>query len=178
MLAQWHEGNLLALVQSLEKLALLYPDGELNMVRVEESLSRHNHFTPFHWMDALLAGKPKRAQRILRQLELEGIEPVILLRTLQRELTLIAKLKSELQSLALGALFEKHRIWQSKRPLYNATLQRLDISKIRQLLQDLAAAEVLSKTQYETPVWPALAQLSLLFCSDSSVSFSNIQHRA
>jgi len=54
MLAQWHEGNLFALAQSLEKLALLYPDGQLTLVRLEESLSRHNHFTPYHWMDALL----------------------------------------------------------------------------------------------------------------------------
>ena len=29
MLSQWYEGNLLALNQSLEKLTLLYPDGEL-----------------------------------------------------------------------------------------------------------------------------------------------------
>ncbi|WP_017084470.1 DNA polymerase III subunit delta, partial [Vibrio splendidus] len=39
MLAQWHEGNLFALTQSLEKLALQYPDGKLTLVRLEESLS-------------------------------------------------------------------------------------------------------------------------------------------
>lgn len=84
MLAQWHEGNLFALAQSLEKLALLYPDGLLTLVRLEESLSRHNHFTPYHWMDALLEGKANRAQRILRQLMLEESEPIILIRTAQK----------------------------------------------------------------------------------------------
>ena len=37
MLSQWYEGNLLALNQSLEKLTLLYPDGELNLVRLEKA---------------------------------------------------------------------------------------------------------------------------------------------
>jgi len=175
MLAQWHEGNLLALAQSLQKLALLYPDGNLNMVRVEESLSRNNHFTPFHWMDALLAGKPNRAQRILRQLELESVEPVILLRTLQRELNLIATLKNEssLQHANVGQLFDKHRIWQSKRPLYSAALQRLNNRQLRQIFKRLNTAEILTKTQYEETVWPMIAELSLAFCNLSSNAFSD-----
>lgn len=178
MLAQWHEGNLLALTQSLQKLVLLYPDGELNMVRVEESLSRHNHFTPFHWMDALLAGKPNRAQRILRQLELEGVEPVILLRTFQRELSLITKLKTELQQTNIGQVFDKHRIWQSKRPLYSATLQRLDNNQLRKMFKGLNTAEFSTKTQYDDSVWPIIAQLSLEFCSASPATLSDLPYQS
>ncbi|MCK6262230.1 DNA polymerase III subunit delta [Vibrio sp. ZSDE26] len=167
MLAQWHEGNLFALSQSLEKLALLYPDGELTLVRLEESLSRHNHFTPFHWIDALLAGKAKRAQRILRQLEAESVEPVILIRTIQKELMQLLKLQLELKSAPAGQVFDKYRIWQSKRPLYNSALSRLSISAIQQGLQLLAQCELLSKTQYETSPWPTLHQLSLELCQPS-----------
>lgn len=165
MLAQWHEGNLLALKQSLDKLALLYPDGQLSLLRVEEALSRHNHYTPFQWIDALLAGKPNRSQRILRQLELEGIEPVILLRTFQRELTLVMTLKSESSSMPIGQVFDKHRIWQTKRPLYNSAVQRLSIQQIRQLFTLLSKIEIAIKTQYENSNWPLISQLSLEFCS-------------
>ncbi len=171
MLAQWHEGNLLALAQSLEKLALLYPDGNLNLMRVEEALSRHNHFTPFQWMDALLAGKPNRAQRILRQLEMEGVEPAILLRTVQRELNLIAIMNDELTTSPIAKVIDKHRIWQSKRPLYNSALNRLTSSQIRRLLKMLTAVEISYKTQYETSVWPLIAQISLEFCSTQAAVF-------
>lgn len=164
MLAQWHEGNLLALAQSLEKLVLLYPDGILNLVRLEESLSRNNHFTPFHWMDALLAGQANRAQRILRQLELEGVEPVILLRTLQRELSLLIVMKESERHSAIGAIFDKHRIWQSKRPLYHAALTRMNINQIRWLVKALTKAEITTKTEYEFSVWPLIAQISVIFC--------------
>jgi DNA polymerase III delta subunit len=53
------------------------------------------HFTPYHWVDALLAGKSKRVLHVLQQLRLEGCEPAILLRTLQRELLLLVTLKRQ-----------------------------------------------------------------------------------
>ncbi|WP_070968618.1 DNA polymerase III subunit delta [Vibrio sonorensis] len=163
MLAQWHEGNLLALSQSLEKLALLYPDGELNLVRLESALSRHNHFTAFSWSDALLAGKANRSQRVLRQLEAEGVEPIVLARTVQKELLLLHNL---LQSppANLGNLFDKHRIWQSKRALYTQAIHRLSAVHIRALLSLLSRIEILTKTQYEESPWPLLHQLSAEMC--------------
>ncbi len=165
MLAQWHEGNLLALAQSLEKLALLYPDGKLTLVRLEEALNRHNHFTPFHWADALLAGQLNRAQRILRQLQAEGTEAIILLRTLQKELLLLVSYKCELQSMLPGQLFDKHRVWQNKRPLYSAALQRLTPRNLNRVLKLLTQAEIVAKTQYEQSPWPLISQISLELCS-------------
>ncbi|SJL82698.1 DNA polymerase III subunit delta [Vibrio palustris] len=164
MLAQWHEGNLLALAQSLEKLALNYPDGTLNLARLEDSLSRHNHYTPFHWSDALLEGKAQRAQRILAQLQSEGAEPIILLRTLQKELLQLIKMQHATTQQPLSAVMESFRVWNNKRPLYSAALQRLSTQKLRHLVKLLAQCEILTKTQYEQPVWPQLQQISLECC--------------
>lgn len=164
MLAQWHEGNLFALAQSLEKLALLYPDGQLTLIRLEESLSRNNHYTPFHWVDALLEGKANRAQRILRQLAAEDVEPIILMRTAQKELVQLLHMRVAMNHQQLGAIFEKHRVWQNKRPLYSAALQRLSIQRLHHLVQLLAQGEIVAKTQYEQSPWPLLQQLSLECC--------------
>lgn len=168
MLAQWHEGNLFALAQSLEKLALLYPDGQLTLIRLEESLSRHNHFTVFHWIDALLEGQANRVQRILRQLIAEETACVILIRSLQKELLLLLQMQKELSQMTLGAIFDKHRIWQSKRPWYSASLKRLSSVKLQQLIQQLSQAEIMAKTQYDTSPWPLLQQLSIEFCLPQS----------
>ncbi|NOH97990.1 DNA polymerase III subunit delta [Vibrio sp. 99-70-13A1] len=168
MLAQWHEGNLFALTQSLEKLALQYPDGQLTLVRLEESLSRHNHFTPFHWIDALLAGKGNRAQRILRQLEAEGVEAVILLRSLQRELTLLLQMQQQLKQMPIGQVFDKYRIWQSKKALYNTALTRVSHKQLHSLFALLTQAELYAKTQYEHSPWPLIHQLSVEFCLPSA----------
>lgn len=161
MLAQWHEGNLLALKQSLDKLVLLYPDGKLTLLRVKSALTRHNHFTPFQWVDALLEGKSNRAQRILRQLEAEGTESIILLRTLQKELFLILQFKQMMQSAPLGQIFNQYKIWQNKRPLYQAVLQRLSYERCQQLIHDLNQIEIAAKTSYEQKLWPLLSQISI-----------------
>jgi len=165
MLAQWHEGNLLALAQSLQKLTLLYPDGALTVVRLEEALSRHNHYTPFQLVDALLAGQSKRSQRVLRQLEGEGIEAVILLRTLQRELTQLYKMQ-EMGSKGnpLNIIFEQFRIWQSRREVYIGALHRLPLSTLIQLLRQLAELEVKVKTDFDYQPWPALSALCAEMC--------------
>ncbi|MBT1655042.1 DNA polymerase III subunit delta, partial [Klebsiella pneumoniae] len=77
LLCYCYEGNLLALAQALDRLALLWPDGKLTLPRVEQAVNDAAHFTPFHWVDALLSAKSKRALHILQQLRLEGSEPVI-----------------------------------------------------------------------------------------------------
>lgn len=164
MLTQWHEGNLFALTQSLEKLALLYPDGELTLIRLEESLSRHNHFTAFHWVDALLAGKGNRAQRILRQLEAEGTEVVILVRTVQKELTQLLQMQMQAKHSTVSQVFDSFKVWQNKRPLYSAAMQRLTIQRLHALMQLLAKIEILTKTQYDQSSWPLLHQLSVELC--------------
>lgn len=165
MLAQWHEGNLLALAQSLQKLTLLYPNGELTVARLEEALSRHNHYTPFQLLDALLAGQSKRSQRVLRQLEGEGIEPVILLRTLQRELTQLYKMQEMgSKGTPLNIIFEQFRIWQSRREVYIGALHRLPLVTLIHLLQQLAHLEVQVKTNFDYQPWPALSALCAEMC--------------
>lgn len=129
LLCQWHEGNLLALSQSLEKLSLLYPDGLLTLPRLEEALSRHHHYTPFQLVDSLLAGQGKRSLRILEQLEAEGVELTILLRTLQKELAQLITLSQAMaQGEAMNQSFNRLQIWQNKRPLYQQALSRFSPS--------------------------------------------------
>ncbi len=126
LLCYCYEGNLLALAQALERLSLLWPDGKLTLPRVEQAVNDAAHFTPFHWVDALLAGKSKRALHILQQLRQEDSEPVILLRTLQRELLLLTAAASASHGAApLRTLFDKHRVWQNRRALTTEALHRL-----------------------------------------------------
>ena len=45
LLCYCYEGNLLALAQALERLALLWPDGKLTLPRVEQAVNDAAHFT-------------------------------------------------------------------------------------------------------------------------------------
>ena len=164
LLCYCYEGNLLALAQALERLSLLWPDRKLTLPRVEQAVNDAAHFTPFHWVDALLVGKSKRALHILQQLHLEGCEPVILLRTLQRELLLLVTLKRQSTQVPLRALFDKHRVWQNRRGMMGEALNRLNHEQLRQAVTLLSHAEITVKQDYGQSVWAELESLSLLLC--------------
>ncbi len=132
--------------------------------RVEQAVNDAWHFTPFHSVDALLMGKSKRALHILQQLRLEGSEPVILLRTLQRELLLLVNLKRQSAHTPLRALFDKHRVWQNRRGMMGEALNRLSQTQLRQAVQLLTRTELTLKQDYGQSVWAELEGLSLLLC--------------
>ncbi|CNH40577.1 DNA polymerase III subunit delta [Yersinia pekkanenii] len=164
LLCYCYEGNLLALSQALERLSLLYPDGKLTLPKVEHAVNDAAHFTPYHWLDALMAGKSKRAWHILQQLQQEDSEPVILLRTLQRELLVLLTLKRQMAQLPLRTLFDQFKVWQNRRPMMTQALQRLSMPQLRQAVHLLAQMEVRLKQDYGRSIWPELETLSMLMC--------------
>lgn len=164
LLCYCYEGNLLALAQALERLSLLYPDGKLTLPRVEQAVNDAAHFTPYHWLDALMAGKSKRAWHILQQLQQEDSEPVILLRTLQRELLLLLTLKRQMDHQPLRALFDQHKVWQNRRTLITQALQRLTLPQLQQAIHLLTRMEITLKQDYGQSIWPELESLSMLVC--------------
>lgn len=164
LLCYCYEGNLLALSQALERLSLIWPDGTLTLPRVEQAVNDAAHFTPFHWVDAILAGKSKRALHILQQLRLEASEPVILLRTIQRELLQLVNLKRQSAQTPLRTLFDQQRVWQNRRALVTEALNRLSAEQLFQAVRLLSQIEMTLKKDYGQSVWAELEGLSLLLC--------------
>lgn len=164
LLCYCYEGNLLALSQVLERLSLLWPDGKLTLPRVEQAVNDAAHFTPFQWVDALLAGKSKRALHILRQMRSEDSEPVILMRTLQRDLLLLVTLQRQMAQTPLRTLLDQHRVWQNRRPLVSDALQRLTPARLTLAVSVLTRIELTLKQDYGQSVWAELETLSLLLC--------------
>ncbi|MGL5291891.1 MAG: DNA polymerase III subunit delta [Vibrionaceae bacterium] len=157
LLAQWHEGNLMALEQSLLQLQLLYPDGKLTLPRLEPVLSSHSQYTPFQLIEAIFAGKPKRSARILQQLQDEQVEPSLLLRLLQKELRQLYQLQEQLyKNVPLRQAFDHFKIWQNRRPHYQVALQQLSLALIAKELHALCQLEIAIKTEYSEAPWPAL----------------------
>lgn len=173
LLCYSYENNLLALKQNLELLALLYPDHKITFSRVKTVVEQSSVFTSFQWIDALLEGKEGRAQRILKGLQSEDVQPVILLRTLQRELIILLTLSKPQhrldtidQHLPLHQLregFDLLKIWQNRRSFYTQAFQRFTYRKLYQLIQQLADIERAVKKDFSADIWQQLADLSAQF---------------
>ncbi|MBE2894758.1 DNA polymerase III subunit delta [Spirabiliibacterium falconis] len=171
LLCHNYESNLLALAQALKLLALRFGDEKLNFYKVQSCIEQSSQFTPYQWLDALLAGKSKRAIRILHSLHNEEIEPLILLRSAQKELTVLLELVKDhpisnrhalLPSSGLKVRFDALKIWQSRRALYQTALQRLNYQTLFHAIQLLAELERALKQGQPIAPWERLERLTML----------------
>ncbi|WP_109082967.1 DNA polymerase III subunit delta [Aggregatibacter kilianii] len=176
LLCYSYENNLLALKQALQLLDLLYADRKLSFARVNAVVEQSSVFTPFQWVDAILAGKGNRARRILAGLKDEDVQPIILLRTLQRDLmTLLelskpeqpTKLDEPLPTAQLREHFDRLKVWQNRRPLFSQIIQRLTYRKLYLFFQELADVECCAKQEFSDDIWQQLEALTIEFCATS-----------
>ncbi|MDF7671374.1 DNA polymerase III subunit delta [Orbaceae bacterium ESL0721] len=163
LLCYFYEGNLLALTQLLEQLKLRYPNQLITYQQIEKNINDSTVFSPFHWIDAMLTNKIKRAIHILQQLKVDGVEPLILLRTVQRELILIINLKKASVKQPIKLLFDNYKIWQNRRAIYTNYLNRVTIDDLYTSLAKLTNIEIGLKTDYTLLIWEQLELFAMQF---------------
>lgn len=172
LLCYSYEGNLLALKQILQLLQLRFTDSKISLARAKEVVEVSAQFTPFQWIDSLLEGKISRAVRILQHLRNEEVQPVILLRIIQKELFILLEITRSPQAampnqpLYTGNLrteFDRLKIWQNRRNFYIQACQRLTYQKLYKLIQALAQLEKEVKQEFSDNIWVELERFSLEF---------------
>ena len=87
------EGNLLAAHQEIQKLALLYPQGELTLEQVEACVLNVARYDVFKLGEAVLSGHLTRVQRMLDGLRAEGESEVLVHFALAEDIRALRQVK-------------------------------------------------------------------------------------
>ena len=162
LLAQRVEGNLLAAAQEVEKLHLLFGEGELSVEQIADAVADSARFDIYGLADAALAGEGARAVRILNGLREEGVEPVLVLWALARELRGLAQMRAELAGgKQLSGVMAEYRVWQNRQATIKAALRRHDLAACRALLARAAMVDRAVKGFATGNPWEHLLQLAL-----------------
>lgn len=171
ILCQQLEGNILAAAQEIDKLKVLASDGAVTIALVNDSLADQARFDVYALTDVCLLGNVERARRIKQRLQSEGIEPVIIVWALVRELrTLLAiafALQSNASPQAKSQVFKQYRIWSKREPMVNAALQRHSASALAELLERAAFLDQTVKGQRALEagsIWHQIEQLCAAIC--------------
>lgn len=154
MIADRVEGNLLAARQEIEKLRLLLGEGKVTAEDVADGVADSSRFDVFKLADAALAGDARRAVRILGGLRAEGVEPVIVMWALTRELRLLATLDDAVRDGAeLGAAMQRARVWQKRAGLVRNCIGRHRQGDFHRLLKASGRADAAAKGQRAGDPW-------------------------
>ena len=167
LLAMRTEGNLLATAQEIEKLSLLFPTHAsspklLNLADIEEASSNNARFNVFSLTDAILANQPVAIIRILKTLEAEGSEAILVLWVLRREAHQWAKWISALQKgQSLTQLLTGNFMMEKRRPLIEQILKKQSLENLYHCLQQAAKIDQMIKGAQLGVVWNELRMLAL-----------------
>ena len=162
MLAERVEGNLLAADQELEKLRLLSGGGTVDAEQVVAAVSDSARFDVFSLVDTALLGDAARAVRILYGLQAEGVEPVLVLWALGREIRSLSGMSRALQQgQAMSQVLTQYRVWDKRKRAVQAALQRYPLKRWQGLLWQVGEIERVIKGQVTGKPWDELLQLTL-----------------
>ena len=172
LIAERVEGNLLAAAQEIEKLYLLHGSGELDVDTVAELVADSARYDVFGLVDAALAGDAGHVQRILSGLRAEGVDPVLVLWALVREIRTLTTMARQLQSSGLAQVLVSHQVWDKRKPLVSAALQRIRGRQWWHLLQRCAQLDRVIKGRAAGSAWDELLQLALSLAGVNALSIS------
>ena len=161
------EGNLLAAHQELQKLALLYPTGELSFEQVETAVLNVARYDVFKLGEAVLAGQVQRALRMLAGLRAEGEAAVLVHWTLASDIQALHRVRGALDSgKPLPLALREARVWGAKERLFERVAPLLTTNDLAHLVEAAAVCDRLVKGLHH-PDWPqepweALRRLALM----------------
>lgn len=154
LIADRVEGNLLAAVQEVEKLRLILGEGKVTAEAVSDAVANSSRYDVYKLTDAALAGNAKRSVKILGGLRAEGVEPVIVMWALTRELRTLAKLDDVIrQGGDLGNAMQRSGVWRNRQGLVRSCIGRHQHGAFHKMLKATGRADAAAKGQRHGDPW-------------------------
>ncbi|BAP58498.1 DNA polymerase III subunit delta [Candidatus Tachikawaea gelatinosa] len=88
---QYYENNIEDLYNTLEICTLLFPNKKVSYLKVKNTFKNSSFFMPFHWINAIFSQNVRKTIYILRVMQSNNIEILLLLRILQKHMLSIMK---------------------------------------------------------------------------------------
>ena len=161
------EGNLLAAHQELQKLALLYPAGELSFEQIEAAVLDVARYDVFQLGAAVLGGQVGRALRMLDGLKAEGEAPVLVHWTLAEDIRALQRARAAMDGgKPLPMALREARVWGDKERLFERLLPGMEAATLGPLVDAASVCDGLVKglrhPDWPGDAWDALRRLALL----------------
>jgi len=148
------EGNLLAAHQEIQKLALLYPPGEIAFEQIESAVLNVARYDVFRLGEAVLAGQVARALRMLDGLRSAGEAAVLVQWTLAEDIRGLKRVKDALAAgKPLPLALREARVWGAKERVFERAVMLIGESAIAHLLDAAHVCDGLVKG-LKHPDWP------------------------
>jgi DNA polymerase-3 subunit delta len=174
ILASRIEGNLLAAAQEIEKLYVLFGNGQITSQQMADAVADSSRFDVFKLMDVILSGNVDKLYKVLSALQAEGIAAPVVLWAITREARALIKIKCALeQGQNKDLVFRNNQVWDKRKPLVNTALNRLNLTDLNQVLIASAKADRQIKGQQAGDAWESLLLICLRFACGNTLPIAS-----
>lgn len=171
LIADRVEGNLLAADQEIEKLRLLLGEATVSVEDVNAAVVNSSRYDVYRLADAALDGDTPRAVRILGGVRAEGVEPVIVIWALTRELRILARLAEMVQSgTELGPALQKSGVWRNRQGIVRSCVARHRPQHFYRLMKIARRADAAAKGQSGEDAWQLATDIVLGLAMGSAIA--------
>lgn len=152
LIKQTYEGNLFALVQSLEKLSLSGFSGNVDLNSISQYIENSNHFSVFSIIDSFIDSKVSadKRLRIIETLKDEGIQMVDMISKLGSAISNLYELKDCLDNnISPDTFFDAHPLLKAlkqKRQIYITAAQSISTATLKQMIKLICKADIYARS--------------------------------
>jgi DNA polymerase-3 subunit delta len=174
-IARFYEGNLTAAAQCIQKLQSMLPKGALDLEQIRPFLDHNSHFSVFELAEAIINGECERTFNIFHGLKNEGVDPVLILWALAREIRNLLQLKYDLQSgINLTQSAQRLGIWRDRIPGIQKALDRLSVVKLEKTLKLSATIDSTIKGITPGNAWELLLSVCMMLTSSETLTMEDL----
>jgi len=158
-------GNLLAAAQEIEKLLLLYGQGDLTADQISTAVTDNARFNIFNLLDAAINHNIAIVNRIFDNLKNENVEPVIILWAITNELRSLINISFSLQQgINIDQAMKQNGVWYNRKQLVRKMLTKYNLSQLQNFLRSATHIDLIIKgADKQRLLWHELRKFYLGF---------------
>ncbi|NIO43868.1 MAG: DNA polymerase III subunit delta [Burkholderiales bacterium] len=161
-IAERVEGNLMAAYQEIQKLALLFPPGDLSFDAVKGAVLDVARFDVFELGATILRGDRNHFLRMLDGLRGEGAATPLVLWAIAEEARAMSRVRAIMDhGGSLPQAMQQARVWGTRQKLLPQALHRLDQQQLLAALDKASWVDRMAKGLVKGEVWDALLDLGM-----------------
>lgn len=174
LLACSFEGNLRALDQEIEKLALIFEKGMISIQQLHDNISQQAQYNIFQCVDFAIDQQIAKLQSALAQVKRDKAQPHIILWAVIKELRNLINMKFEIDNKGrkIPEVLNAFHVWQSKHNMFSKQLKQRSIKEFYHLLQLAKSADESIKGLTNIDPWQSLSHILLQISTEAHATTS------
>jgi len=160
LLSEYTEGNLLAARQAIDMLGLLHSGQKITCAIMQEVVTQSSRYSIYDLTNAALSQNCPHALQILRRLQSIGVDPILILWSITREVRSLLSMACKLeQGCSLSSVLSS--VWKSQSQLYQKALRTLNVVDLQLMLQQAFDLDLIIKGRKTGDFWQSCSLLLL-----------------